>query len=316
MKRIGIVVAVGVFLISPLLLADAPSRIGRAKEVRQAPRIDGKLDEACWGELPPLADFTCVIMRSGPATAQTRAYVGYDRKNLYVGFRCDEPKMELLRSLVSKNLLDPFGESVEIFIDSSHDRNTYYQLRVDVLGRREVRYGMAIDDDFSWRAGAILTETGFTVEAAIPLASLQTNITPGALWGFNVNRQRLLEAPTEFSAWSNTAGGFHAPGKFGLLIFTGYRAFLTSRFENESSALANTLERLYKDYPASTSSLTSLKDDFERIQSEYQERIEAGEGEMAEKDALAALEEGDATIEELEKFLSRLRLEIIKGEFR
>jgi len=136
-KTLAVALLLCAILALPVTLcAREPQRIGLAGKLAAGPEIDGRLDERCWKELRALDRFTCVITKTGPADAATRAYVGYDKKNLYVAFQCDEPKMELLKTYASKGALNPFDESVEIFIDSNHDRNTYYQLRVDVLGRR------------------------------------------------------------------------------------------------------------------------------------------------------------------------------------
>jgi len=315
-KTLAVALLLCAILALPVTLcAREPQRIGLAGKLAAGPEIDGRLDERCWKELRALDRFTCVITKTGPADAATRAYVGYDKKNLYVAFQCDEPKMELLKTYASKGALNPFDESVEIFIDSNHDRNTYYQLRVDVLGRRQVRYGMEIVGDFFWEAKVSLSDDGWVVETVIPFSSLKTKVATEALWGFNVNRQRLMIPPTEYSAWSNTAGGFHAPGKFGLLVLGNYRDSFNTYFKRRSRPMRRKLEQLYRTYPSSTASRKKLMEDFQRISGRFQKKLAASKPEK-ERDALALFKELESRTEALEDILSRLRLAVIKGEFK
>ena len=313
----AICIFVCAILVSPLYVcAQEVRRIGQAAKFASGPEIDGRLDDECWKNLKAFDKFTCVITRTGPANAPTRAYVGYDNKYLYVAFQCDEPEMELLKKYIAKKAIGPFDESVEIFIDANRDRDTYYQLRVDVLGRREVRYGMEIVSDFSWQAHAVLADGGFTVEAAIPLSSfLKARISAETPWGFNVNRMRMIDPPTEFSAWSNTAGGFHAPGKFGLLVFSGYKDFFSSYFKKHSAQMKKKLERLYKEYPVSTAPLDTLMDEFVSVSRQYHQMVETSNLET-EEEALALFKEFESTRKSLEDILSKVRLEVIKGEFK
>ena len=60
--------------------------------------VDGALDEPCWKDAEVAQNFS-LNEGSGPAKAQSRAFVAWDDKNLYVAYRCDEPQM---KSLVAK----------------------------------------------------------------------------------------------------------------------------------------------------------------------------------------------------------------------
>lgn len=304
-----------VFLVASALSAQDITRIAQAKEFTSAPVIDGKLDDECWRNLPALDSFTCVATKSGPASAQTLAYVGYDEKNLYVAFRCFEPKMELFKKLLTERRLFPFDESIEIFIDVDRSQDLYYQFRVDVLDNKDDRLRFDPSWEVPWEAKTALLDNGYSVEAALPFSSLKATFTPESLWGFNVCRQRIIEPPIEYSAWSNTGSSFHSPGKFGVLIFAKYSDFINSYFQKRADLIIKKLERLYKEYPVSTLSLAHLEDDAKKIITNYLEKAHNGKIETEEQ-ALSLFKEGQSALNELEKILSELQLEIIKNEFK
>ena len=64
-------------------------------------------------------------------------------------------------------------------------------------------------------------EDAWYLECAISFDSFGHFGVPGTVWGFNVNRDRAAGGDTEWSGWSDTMGGFHAPERFGQLVFGG-----------------------------------------------------------------------------------------------
>lgn len=63
--------------------------------VEAAPVIDGKLDDACWSNLPPAGPF--VDKNSKAVTQQTTLRFGYDKQNLYIAARLEEPEMDKVK---------------------------------------------------------------------------------------------------------------------------------------------------------------------------------------------------------------------------
>lgn len=68
--------------------------------VKGTPVIDGKLDDALYAKVKPLQAFIGLYNPAGitpQPQAATQAWVAYDAKNLYLAFRCAEPKMRQLK---------------------------------------------------------------------------------------------------------------------------------------------------------------------------------------------------------------------------
>jgi hypothetical protein len=64
----------------------APARRVAASRVEVAPVIDGMLDEDTWATIQPTGEFTPRVPRDGePATQETRLFVLFDDKALYIG---------------------------------------------------------------------------------------------------------------------------------------------------------------------------------------------------------------------------------------
>jgi hypothetical protein len=179
--------------------------------VQEPPRMDGKLDDACWRAGPLAANF----LRNdgkGPAREQTRAWLAHDDKALYVAFECLEGEPKTLIALVNKDGGEVWrDDSVEVFLDRKHDHQSCAQYVVNVLGRRNVTAG--------WTAAVSQSAASWAVEMAIPFEGAAPK--PGHMWGLNLCRTRPArpQAEPEFSSWAYTGGGFHQPAKFGHILF-------------------------------------------------------------------------------------------------
>jgi hypothetical protein len=187
------------------------------------PSIDGRIEDAEWAEAAAITGFVRIADGSEPE-AQTRAWVCHDGSRLLIAARCEEPLMAEGRFGVTGH--DAGGvfsdEVVEILIDPDNDHQTYYHFAIGGAGadydasNGEGRVdGVAFDS--GWTAKAHRAADHWSIEAAIPLASL-TSGSPGDIWGFNVCRERHVPNHRENTAWSATGPRFHAPHRFGDLV--------------------------------------------------------------------------------------------------
>ena len=89
--------------------------------------IDGKLDEESWQNAPTSPRFID-ILTGQPALYDTRATVLWDDKNLYVGYRIEEPRVHA--KFTRHN--DPiyYDNDVELFIAG---RDAYYEFEINAL---------------------------------------------------------------------------------------------------------------------------------------------------------------------------------------
>lgn len=193
-----------------------------------APVIDGKLDDACWNECIEAGNFI-LMAKSSPAAEQTKAYVTYDEKNLYVAFKCFESCLDpVLNQLgafkAEKKERDSAiwaDDSVEVFLSPAEDPSGYYHIAVNSKGIVYDSLGMIGPD--SWNAGikaaGQVGNSYWSVEIAVPLKDLGAKFPEtGKYWRINLCRTQ--RPKSEYSSWSPVdSQGFHNPSVFGSLLF-------------------------------------------------------------------------------------------------
>jgi hypothetical protein len=184
-----------------------------------APKIDGRLDDTCWQGVPGAADFQRNDGQ-GQAREQTRAWLAYDDKNLYVALECQESEPQTLISLVDQDGGEVWrDDSVEVFLDRNHDHQSYTQYVANVAGYKSgIDRGSGLPTA-GWQVATGRTAKGWVVEMALPFNGAAPG--PGEMWGLNLCRTRPArpQAEPEYSSWAYTGGGFHNPEKFGHVVF-------------------------------------------------------------------------------------------------
>lgn len=185
--------------------SEPANRTPRCVELRHAaerPRIDGRLDEPCW-RMATLAEPFLRLGGAAPAREQTSARLLSDGEALYIGFVCRESRMDRLVAQVTRHdgtvWLD---DCVEIFIDANHDHRTYHHFIVNSLATRlDARMGesgrLDLKWDAPWQAAARTDKDRWTVEVAIPFASIG-----GRPDYFGINLCREEQPNGELSSWA------------------------------------------------------------------------------------------------------------------
>lgn len=203
------------------LIARVKQPSAEAVFTAEKPKIDGKLDDAIWIKAQKLTPF--FTMHGESASAETFAYLTYDKDNLYIAFKCSEPNVKGIRNKVNKHDGPVWkDDSVEIFIDANKDKKSYYQIVVNpsaviydsFINNRVHKKNYEIDPE----ARAMVNNDSWTLEIAIPWKNL--NIAPpskGQKMGLLLVRTRtqkegIMQCPAMF-------GGNHQPEIFGNLKF-------------------------------------------------------------------------------------------------
>jgi len=194
--------------------------------------VDGMLLETSWDRAERAGPFVRSLDGKAAAAA-TEARLLWDDDALYVAFQCEDADVSTPFSRDDEALYT--SNVVEIFLNPGGDLAHYVEIEVapsnalfdaSFTGRRA---GM----DLAWSSGArhavhvdgTLNDSrdvdrGWTVELAIPFASLPGSPHPrrGEEWRFNL--YRLRQPPGEGQAYSPPmVGDFHALDRFATLRF-------------------------------------------------------------------------------------------------
>lgn len=169
------------------------------------PVIDGKLDDEAWKSAQVLKDFYQTNPGDNVAPSKpTEVMLGFDEKNLYIGFRCFDEK-DKIRATVAKRD-EVFGEdNVRVWLDTYNDQRRAYVLGFNPLGiQQDGIYTEGQGADFSvdivMESKGVIEDWGWSVEVKIPFKSLRYSAGKGKLWGFNVARN-IDRFNDEFDQW-------------------------------------------------------------------------------------------------------------------
>ena len=177
----------------------------RVAKFSTPPVIDGKLDDEVWKTAPVLKDFIQTSPGDNIAPSKpTEVMLGYDEKNLYIGFRCFDEK-DKIRATVAKRD-NVFGEdNVRVWLDTYNDRRRAYILGFNPLGiQQDGIYTEGQGADFSvdivMESKGVIEDWGWSVEVKIPFKSLRYSAGKGKFWGFNAARN-IDRFNDEFDSW-------------------------------------------------------------------------------------------------------------------
>ncbi|MBM4085775.1 MAG: hypothetical protein FJ272_13385 [Planctomycetes bacterium] len=187
-------------------------------------QVDGKLTPQEWDAAVRVSGFR-LSGSEALAPEQTVMQLLYDQQNLYLGVKCAESQMD---KLVVKCLMDDgdvwHDDCIEFFMDATHDHATYWQFIVNPAATRYDAAGFDRTWNCNWKAAASKEANAWFIEVAIPFKELKTPTpTPGAVWGFNLARERRagIGGKLQLYNWADVQGNFHRPTLYGHLWFVG-----------------------------------------------------------------------------------------------
>ncbi|HEV7766597.1 MAG TPA: DUF5916 domain-containing protein [Thermoanaerobaculia bacterium] len=157
-------------------------------------QIDGRLDEAHWKTAEKLDGF--VQIRPGdnaPPSRETTVLLASDANALYIGIRAiDDPSK--VRATVARRDDVLADDYVTLYLDTFDDHRRAYVLIFNPLGIQQdgiYTEGRGIDysADLVLDSKGVLTEDGYTIEAALPFASIRHRSGADRKWGVHVERR-------------------------------------------------------------------------------------------------------------------------------
>ena len=213
---------------APVKTAFPPEKNYQVFKVATPPKIDGKLDEACWKRPSVITGFVTSGRRPTPQ-GRTTVRVVYDDRNLYVAYACGDLKASDILPGEPGNIWQQDG--ADFMLDTNLNRWSYFQFQANANGAFSSAYwpipGIRDADTFDPKgvkvAGAVKAGV---IEISIPFAAFNGHPEmmdapvpgppkPGTVWGGNFCRN----LPS--TSWAPLTRNSHAPWEFNAMTFTG-----------------------------------------------------------------------------------------------
>ncbi len=191
---------------------EAPA--AQAVKVPAPPRIDGRLDDSVWQSAPAITRFLQREPQEGAEVSEpTTVRIVYDQTHLYIGAELvDSSPSDIRASELRRDNTLESDDTFSVLLDTYHDHRNGFVFRVnprgtrfDALVRNESRFYYA-DWDEQWTAAAALTDTGWSVEVAIPFKILRFTGDAKQTWG--VNFERIIKRRNEVGTWAGWSRDF------------------------------------------------------------------------------------------------------------
>ncbi len=209
----------------------------RAPRIEVEPEIDGKLEEAVWGEAAILTGFSQFSPADGvPAADSTAVLVWYSPTAILFGIRAFEAHGSVHATLADRDRIAS-DDHVQILLSTFNDGRQATVFAVNPFGvqsdgalvetgstsgngfnnavvKREVA---DLSPDFVFESKGRLTEYGYEVEVRIPFKSLRFQPRREQTWGINV--VRLVQHSGHEDSWAparRASASFL--GQFGRLV--------------------------------------------------------------------------------------------------
>ena len=202
--------------VAPATITRTPDGRATIRAVRVATpmRIDGRLDEAVYSQVPPISDFIQNDPKPGEvATEKTDMWILFDDQRVYVVARCWETHPErMVANEMRRDSTVLFGgnDNFVVDLDTFHDRRNGTMFGVNPIGGRndgQALNGQQYNGDFNpiWTFKTGRFDGGWTVEMAIPFKSLRFKPGREQTWGVVAVRQSKWK--NEVSFLTKTAAG-------------------------------------------------------------------------------------------------------------
>ncbi|MEJ7860567.1 MAG: sugar-binding protein [Pyrinomonadaceae bacterium] len=227
----GIVTETSVGKSSVPRYADKNSSV-RISRFDQPPVIDGQLNDTIWAGAATFGDFLQTQPGDNIAPKHpTEFMIGYDQKNLYIAFRVKQDRNTIRATLSRRdNIFN--DDHVLVHLDTFNDQRQAYLLFFNPLGiQADGTFTEGRGEDYSldivMESKGVLTDDGYTIEAAIPFKSLRYEAGKNKQWGLHINR-RVKYNNNEYNSWMpddrSRSGWLHKAGRI-----TGLEDISTTR---------------------------------------------------------------------------------------
>ena len=183
-----------------------------ALRVKEAPVLDGRMDDAAWEKAQASGPLLQEQPDEGAAsTERTEFRVVYTSTALYIGVWCfDREPEKIISRLMARDSPLPKDDAVCIALDPFLDRRNGYWFMINPNGAQSdalITNNTDINDDWDgvWSVVARIDEEGWKAEIELPFNSLSFNPNVEA-WGINISRH--IRRRQEWNRWSRPLQDF------------------------------------------------------------------------------------------------------------
>ena len=181
-----------------------------AVRVSASPKIDGKLDDAVWDNVPVATDFVQYSpYNGGDASFRTEVKVIYDQTALYIAAMMYDPSPDSILTMLGerdadRNLnADHFSFDINPFNDGVNGMTFKVSasgVKTDKKRAPSSRHGSDRNWDAVWKSAVEINSEGWAVEMKIPYSAIRFSDAPVQVW--DVNFWREIRRKREWSTWN------------------------------------------------------------------------------------------------------------------
>jgi hypothetical protein len=158
--------------------------------------VDGDLSDPGWRDAATIDQFWETQPGDNVAPkVQTKAFIAYDAKYLYIGIDARDPDPSKIRApYVDRDQVIGTDDNIAVFLDTRNDRKTAVELRVNPRGIQgdanwnDATFTEDFSPDYFYDTAARITNTGWTAEYRIPFSSLRYPKGEPQSWGIQIWR--------------------------------------------------------------------------------------------------------------------------------
>ncbi len=194
MKRISYTM-MSIFLLFLSLYSSETLKIPR---ISNPPKIDGSVEENPeWSEALKIEDFVQFTPKEkGVPSEKTIFYIGYDRENLYMAFKCFDSEPGKIRATLAQRDQVFSDDWILIFLDTFNEKRRAFTFLLNPFGIQmdgiRIEEGGSDNIDTSWDtvfySNGRITKEGYEVEIKIPFKSIRFPNKKDNRWGLFLGR--------------------------------------------------------------------------------------------------------------------------------
>ena len=196
------------FLISYLGYSQfSDKKVYNIEKVKNAPKIDGNLNDKAWNKLDIANNFSQISPNNGKLERQyqkTEVKICHDSKNIYFGIMMyDNAPDSILKELSKRDNENKNFDAFSIFIDPFNNGQMEYNFMITAAGvqidRKFSSTGIDVTWDAIWRSNVKITNYGWLAEISIPFSQLRF---PDNNSDWAINMARTIRRYREDYSWN------------------------------------------------------------------------------------------------------------------